>query len=95
MTFVLLFSALNLILGLFICFDLFVASSCGTSPLPSGSFSSKRLDISRRNTSSQLDDRCQLHAEFSFGFGWKAAVESCFVCVFAHICTCVNTYLHV
>lgn len=49
-------SALNLILRLFICFDLFMVSNSGALPLPSGSISSKRLYTSRRNTSAQLDD---------------------------------------
>lgn len=85
-----LFSSLNLIWGLCICFNLFVVSSCGTFPLPSGSFPSGRLNASRRNTSSQLDD--PLHAVFSSRSGWKATVWSCSVCVFAHVL--VHTHTH-
>lgn len=82
-----LLSGLNPVLGLFICFDSFMFSSCGAFLLPTVSFSSKRLDTSRRNTSSQLEDHCQLHPLLSFRLFWKPMCGPVL-----SICTCVHVH---
>lgn len=89
-----LFSGLNLILGLFICFDSFMFSSCGAFPLPSVSFSSKQLDTSRRNSSSQLDDHCQLHPLLSFRLCWKP-MRGPVLSEYLHRYPCTRVHTHV
>lgn len=86
-----LFSGLNLILGLFICFDSFMFSSCGAFLLPSVSFSSKQWDTSRRTTSSLLDYHSQLHPQLSFRLRWKP-MRCPVLCEYSHVYP--HTHVH-